>query len=85
MSSPHDLSQRPGLPHRIDPARKRRFYRINILPDLFDSVLLMKQWDRIGSTRQCQVPRFEDAATAHAALLAHARHKEKRGYAAPAE
>lgn len=89
MSSTHDLSQRPGfaiLLHRIDPARNmRRFYRIDILPDLFGSVLLMKQWGRIGSRGQCQARRFEDAATAHAAMLAHARRKERRGYSAQAE
>ncbi|MEK4031903.1 WGR domain-containing protein [Methylocystis sp. IM3] len=89
MSSTHDLSQQPGLAillHRIAPARNmRRFYRINILSDLFGSVPLMKQWESIGSTRQSQVWRFEEAATAHAALFAHARHKERRGCAAPAE
>jgi predicted DNA-binding WGR domain protein len=64
MSSACDLGSELGS--RL--ARNmRRFYRIDILPDFFGSVLIMKQWERIGSTRQCQVLRFEDAATAHAA------------------
>ncbi len=79
-----DLPQFPEsalLLHRIDPARNmRRFYRLDVLPDLFGGVLLMKQWGRIGSRGQCQTRRFEDATTAYAALLAQAQRKERRGY-----
>nr|WP_281806109.1 hypothetical protein [Methylocystis echinoides] len=56
----------------------RRFYRINILPDLFGSVLLMKQWERIGSMsgaaimRRCSCVRVtrRDGAM---------RHRQSRG------
>ena len=35
---------------RIDPARNMsRFYRLDVQPDLFGGVLLMKEWGRIGA------------------------------------
>ena len=35
---------------RIDDARNmRRFYRLDLQPDLFGGVLLVKQWGRIGT------------------------------------
>jgi predicted DNA-binding WGR domain protein len=35
---------------RVDPPRNmRRFYRLDMQPDLFDGVLLMKEWGRIGT------------------------------------
>ena len=34
---------------RVDPARNmRRFYRLDVQPDLFGGVLLVKEWGRIG-------------------------------------
>jgi predicted DNA-binding WGR domain protein len=84
----HGLPQfpEPVLLHRIDPARNmRRFYRLDVLPDLFGGVLLVKHWGRIGSRGQCQTRRFEDAAAANIAMRAQARRKERRGYAAQAE
>jgi predicted DNA-binding WGR domain protein len=62
------------------PRNIRRFHRFGVLPDLFEAVLLMKQWVRSGSRGQCQTRRFEDATTAYAALLAQAQRKERRGY-----
>ena len=36
--------------HRIDGARNmRRFYRLDMQPDLFGGVLLVRQWGRIGA------------------------------------
>ena len=50
-----------GLPlqpielRRVDPARDmRRFYRLDIEPDLFGGFLLLKQWGRIG-TDGCKI------------------------------
>ena len=35
---------------RIDPTRNmRRFYRLDVQPDLFGGVLLFKEWGRIGA------------------------------------
>jgi len=85
----HGLPQLPEsalLLLRIAPARNmRRFYRLDVLPDLFGGVLHMKQWGRIGSRGQCLMGRFEDAVDAYVALRAQATHKERRGYTAPVE
>ena len=49
---------------RIDPARNmHRFYRLDIQPDLFGRVLLMKQWGRVGTQgriRLCLYAVFRD-------------------------
>jgi predicted DNA-binding WGR domain protein len=35
---------------RVDPAcNMHRFYRLDIQPDLFGRMLLMKQWGRVGT------------------------------------
>ena len=35
---------------RVDPApNMRRFYRLDMQPDLFGGVLLAKEWGRIGA------------------------------------
>jgi predicted DNA-binding WGR domain protein len=37
---------------RIDPARNmRRFYLLDMQPDLFGGVLLVKEWERVGALR----------------------------------
>ena len=54
---------------RIDPARNmRRFYRLDIEPDLFGGFLLMKAWGRIGASGQIKAERYDDEAPALAAL-----------------
>ena len=36
--------------YRIDAAKRmNRFYRLDVQPDLFGGVLLMKEWGRIGA------------------------------------
>jgi predicted DNA-binding WGR domain protein len=36
--------------HRIDPARNmRRFYRLDVQPDLFGGFALVKEWGHIGA------------------------------------
>jgi predicted DNA-binding WGR domain protein len=44
---------------RVDPARNmRRFYRLDMQPDLFGGVLLVKEWGRIGARAHgCRVVR----------------------------
>jgi hypothetical protein len=44
--------------HRIDPARNmRRFYRLDVQPDLFGLWLLMREWGRIGRPGQTREDR----------------------------
>ena len=69
---------------RIDPTRNmRRFYRLDLQPDLFGGVLLMKAWGRIGARGRIVVEPYETEALAAAALQRHADRKRRRGYAEP--
>jgi predicted DNA-binding WGR domain protein len=66
---------------RIDPARNmRRFYRLDIQPDLFGGVLLMKQWGRIGARGRVTAERYDSATLAAAAMHQQAARKQRRGY-----
>jgi predicted DNA-binding WGR domain protein len=54
---------------RIDPARNMsRFYRLDIQPDLFGGVSLIKEWGRIGRAGQMQSTPYNDQADALAAF-----------------
>jgi predicted DNA-binding WGR domain protein len=67
---------------RIDPARNmRRFYRLDVQPDLFGGVLLVKEWGRIGAQGRMVAESYENEAPAIAALQRQAERKKKRGYA----
>jgi predicted DNA-binding WGR domain protein len=67
---------------RADPARNmRRFYRLDIQPDLFGRILLMKQWGRVGTQGRMQAESFEREELALAALQRQAERKRRRGYA----
>jgi predicted DNA-binding WGR domain protein len=66
---------------RIDAARNmRRFYRLDMQPDLFGGVLLVRQWGRIGARGRIVAERFESMALAADALEKHAQQKTRRGY-----
>jgi predicted DNA-binding WGR domain protein len=66
---------------RVDPARNMcRFYRLDIQPDLFGRVLLMKQWGRVGTHGRMVAESFETEALAAVALQRHAERKRPRGY-----
>ncbi|WP_281932618.1 WGR domain-containing protein [Methylocystis iwaonis] len=67
---------------RIDPARNmRRFYRLDIEPDLFGGVLLMKEWGRIGARGRVVALHFDSQALAATALERQAGRKKRKGYA----
>ncbi len=67
---------------RIDPTRNmRRFYRLDMQPDLFGGVLLIKAWGRIGARGRVMAERFESEAPALAALQKRVDRKRRRGYA----
>jgi predicted DNA-binding WGR domain protein len=64
---------------RIDPAQNmRRFYRLDIQPDLFGGFLLLKQWGRIGAHGQIKAERYDNEAPALAALHQQAAKKTVR-------
>jgi predicted DNA-binding WGR domain protein len=66
---------------RIDPARNmRRFYRLDIEPDLFGGVLLVKEWGRIGARGRMVAESYDSADLAAAAMQRHADSKRRRGY-----
>jgi predicted DNA-binding WGR domain protein len=66
---------------RIDATRNmRRFYRLDVQPDLFGGVLLAKEWGRIGARGRLVGERFESMALALTALEKHAQRKARRGY-----
>jgi predicted DNA-binding WGR domain protein len=67
---------------RIDPARNMsRFYRLDVQPDLFGGVLLMKEWGRIGAQGRMVAESYESEGLAAAAMQRHAERKRRRGYA----
>jgi predicted DNA-binding WGR domain protein len=67
---------------RFDPARNmRRFYRLDIEPDLFGGVLLVKDWGRIGARGRMVAESYDSEALAAHALQRHADRKRRRGYA----
>jgi predicted DNA-binding WGR domain protein len=67
---------------RVDPARNmHRFYRLDIQPDLFGRMLLMKQWGRIGAHGRMVAEPYDSEALAAVALQRHAERKRRRGYA----
>jgi predicted DNA-binding WGR domain protein len=66
---------------RIRPKhRERRFYRLEIVTDLFGTVLLQRRWGRIGTDGQQVCELFADEMTAIAALDRQAARKRRRGY-----
>ena len=66
---------------RLDPTRNmRRFYRLDVQPDLFGGFLLLKQWGRIGAGGRIKVERYEDEAPVLDALQRQAERKRRRGY-----
>ncbi len=71
------------LLHRIDAAKnKRRFYCLDVAPDLFGRWCLAVEWGRIGRSGRLRLLAYESAAEARLALARQRRAKEKRGYVA---
>jgi predicted DNA-binding WGR domain protein len=67
---------------RAAPARNmRRFYRLDVHPDLFGRVMLLKQWGRVGTQGHMQAESFDNEELALAALQRQAEPKRRRGYA----
>jgi predicted DNA-binding WGR domain protein len=66
---------------RVDPTRNmRRFYRLDVQPDLFGGVLLVREWGRIGAQGRMVAEPYESEALAAVALQRQAERKRRRGY-----
>ncbi len=66
---------------RIDGARNmHRFYRLDVQPDLFGGVLLVKEWGRIGRRGRIVDENYDSEALAAAAMQRQAERKRRRGY-----
>ncbi|WP_036279663.1 WGR domain-containing protein [Methylocystis sp. ATCC 49242] len=69
------------LMHRIDAAKNmRRFYRLDVAPDLFGRWCVAVEWGRIGRSGRLRLTAYESATWA--ALARQRRAKERRGYVA---
>ena len=67
---------------RIDRTRNmRRFYWIDVQPDLFGGVLLMKEWGRIGQRGRIVAEPYDSEVLAAAAMQKQAVRKRRSGYA----
>ncbi len=66
---------------RIDDTQNmRRFYHLDIQPDLFGGFLLVRQWGRIGAEGRSVTEHFDSDTLAAVALARHAARKARRGY-----
>jgi predicted DNA-binding WGR domain protein len=66
---------------RVDPARNmRRFYRLDVQPDLFGDFAVVKEWGRIGARGRMVGEWHTTEAAAIAALQCQAARKRRRGY-----
>jgi predicted DNA-binding WGR domain protein len=55
--------------HRTDPARNmRRFYQLDVQPDLFGEWCVVREWGRIGQGEQMRVVPYPTMTEAQAAL-----------------
>lgn len=73
------------LPHRIDLNQNMaRFYRVEVLPDLFGEIVVERSWGRIGSRGQFRTASFRTILLAEAAACVLINAKERRGYRAAA-
>lgn len=71
------------LLHRIDPElNMARFYRVELMHDLFGQVIVERRWGRIGSQGQHRSASFPSTSSAEAEASALVRAKERRGYGA---
>lgn len=69
------------LLNRSDPGRNMaRFYRLDIAPDLFGGVTLVRNWGRIGHPGQQRLHWFPDLQGARHEQAAWLRRKLRRGY-----
>jgi predicted DNA-binding WGR domain protein len=82
MNSSPDVTRMTAVHlHRIDPSRNmRRFYALDVQPDLFGAWMVMRRWGRLGTAGQVRGEPYQTPAEAGAALARQRRIKERRGY-----
>jgi predicted DNA-binding WGR domain protein len=69
--------------YRIDPGKRmRRFYRLDVQPNLFGQWCLIREWGRIGRSGQRRSRPFHTVEAAQTALHRQRVLKERRGYQA---
>lgn len=69
------------LLHRVDPdLNMARFYRVEVLPDLFGDIIVERRWGRIGGRGQCRAASYPSIPLAEAAASNLIRAKQRRGY-----
>jgi predicted DNA-binding WGR domain protein len=66
---------------RVRPEQnERRFYHLEIRPDLFGRTMLVRRWGRIGTSGRQRLDPHPDAGAALNALAQLVRAKRRRGY-----
>jgi predicted DNA-binding WGR domain protein len=66
---------------RTDPSRNiRRFYIMDVRPDLFGAWCFIREWGRIGRAGQMRADPFTTEQEAWTALERQSRRKARRGY-----
>lgn len=74
------------LLHRRDPDQRMwRFYRMWIDTDLFERVVVLREWGRIGASGKVRVDVHDTPAEAAAWLARLERAKRRRGYIGTAD
>ena len=69
------------LLYRVDPdLNMARFYRVEVLPDLFGDIIVERRWGRIGGRGQFRAASYRSTYLAEAAASALLSAKERRGY-----
>jgi predicted DNA-binding WGR domain protein len=66
---------------RIDANKNmRRFYKLDIQPDLFGGWSLIREWGRLGRPGQVRMQNFPTRGTADLAMVGHYSRKARKGY-----
>ena len=69
------------LLHRVDPdLNMARFYRVEVLPDLFGEIIVERRWGRIGGRGQFQSKSYPSIPLAEMAASKLIMAKARRGY-----
>lgn len=67
--------------HRVDPdLNMARFYRLEVLPDLFGEIIVERRWGRIGGRGQFRVASYPSLQLAEAAVSGLVHAKQGCGY-----
>lgn len=85
LPSPAGSAPVPAAPGialtRIRPERNEwRFYRLDLRPDLFGQICLVRQWGRVGRTDPCRLDPFPDPVHAARARDQLAATRRRRVY-----